>query len=248
MDSQGFVFLSVVANFNRIKLLTTDMELIRYVCMHSYVMELQTGEDGIDRLRRRDEWQQWVLKMEERDPSAQNAGPAQPLPQTSQLYDAPHNFDGRQGTSPRSNAANGSLESFQYQSIDGIAPTFGQVAMSPLPAPHGTYNSATQTPLSAAVSEFSPSARSTNNRGFSTPESHAQGTNIFTDEQVENLNILVRKPLNSAAPMVPPFHSMSSRTFSNGSIDGTTIHDELANLAERQSRPTLNGNGDGSER
>lgn len=75
MDSQGFVSLEFIAGFNRIKNLSTDLELIKLVCQQSSDIEYRTSEHGQDRLRRRDGWAQWVLKMEERDESARNEGP-----------------------------------------------------------------------------------------------------------------------------------------------------------------------------
>ncbi|KAJ8110359.1 hypothetical protein OPT61_g6781 [Boeremia exigua] len=75
MDSQGFVSLEFIAAFNRIKCLTTDVELLKLVCQQSGHVQYRTGEDGRDRLRRRDGWEQWVLNMTERDESAQNEGP-----------------------------------------------------------------------------------------------------------------------------------------------------------------------------
>jgi la-related protein 1 len=75
MDSQGFVFLTFVADFNRLKSLTTDYELLKYVCLNSPNIELRTGQDGKDRLRKAGDWEMWVLPMAERDPSAQNDGP-----------------------------------------------------------------------------------------------------------------------------------------------------------------------------
>lgn len=75
MDSQGFVYLETIANFHRIKQLSTDIELIKLVCQQSAVVEYRTGEDGQDRLRRREKWDQWVLSMADRDAKAQNEGP-----------------------------------------------------------------------------------------------------------------------------------------------------------------------------
>lgn len=75
MDSQGFVCLDFISAFNRIKNLTTDIELLKLVCRQSSHVQYLTGEDGRDRLRRREGWEQWVLSMADRDASAQNEGP-----------------------------------------------------------------------------------------------------------------------------------------------------------------------------
>lgn len=75
MDSQGFVFLSVLAGFNRIKQLTTDLDILKQVCHNSRTIEYLIGADGKDRLRKREDWKQWVMAVKERDVSAQNDGP-----------------------------------------------------------------------------------------------------------------------------------------------------------------------------
>ena len=242
MDSQGFVFLSVLAKFNRIKQLTPDTELIKYVCLNSPKMEFRQGSDGIDRLRKREGWQQWVLNMEERDPTAQNDGitPAQqPRILHIPMADVPNSYENRQGTLPKFNGAGPRDEVGQYLPPDGIPPPF--VPFAPSAMPNGNFSNAsvTQTPLSAAVPDFAPGMPSLNTRSLSLDAS-PHGTSSFTDEQVESLMIVVRKPVNTLLPLPPPFHSQSSRTFSNGSIDGRTIHDELFKLEERQPRSKTN--------
>lgn len=244
MDSQGFVFLSVLAKFNRIKQLTTIYATIQQVCVNSPNIEYYDPRvDGIDRVRKRDGWQQWVMKMEDRDPSAQNDGPP-PRPQHPSMNDAHHTFDDASAIPPRSSAMGNSVDNFQYQSLDSVTPLYNQA--DPMGVSNVADASAFQTPLSAAVSEFSPSVRSPNSRSFSQPDSQAPGTSVFTDEQVDNLNIVVRKPVTATTPTRPHFHSSSSRTFSNGSIDGRSINEELSKFADRQPVPTTNG--DASDR
>lgn len=75
MDSKGFVFLSFIADFNRIKQITTDIELIKSVCYNSHQIEYRIGSDGKDRIRPLTGWEQWVVPMNERDVSAQTDGP-----------------------------------------------------------------------------------------------------------------------------------------------------------------------------
>ena len=239
MDSQGFVFLSVLAKFNRIKQLTTNYATVQQVCVNSPNIEYYDPRvDGIDRVRKRDGWQQWVLKMEERDPSAQNDGPP-PRHQYPSMTDAHHTFDDASANSPRSNAIANSGESFQFQSLDSVAPPYSQIG--PADFSNEADASKIRAPLSAAVSEFSPSVRSHNSRSFSQPDPQAPGTSVFTDEQVDNLNIVVRKPVTATTPTRPHFHSSSSRTFSNGSIDGRSINEELSKFTDRQPFPAMNG-------
>lgn len=243
MDSQGFVFLSVLANFNRIRQLTQDMELIKLVCLNSVNIEIRTGEDGIDRLRKKEGWQQWVLSMEERDPSAQNEGSSrmhQPRIAQSPMFAVPYGFDEMLET-PASYTSQPHMAEHKQQ--DGIsASMYLPNGIGPTANEKPSVASTTQTPNPATVPDFSPAGPvPTNGRGFSPIEPHVHSASSFSDEQVESLMIVVRKPANTSAALPPPFHSASSRTFSNGSIDGRTITDELARFEERQPRPTVNG-------
>lgn len=240
MDSQGYVFLGVLAGFNRIVALTQDVEMIRYVCLNSQKIEFKPGQlwaDGRDRLRARESWKKFTLNMDQRDPSAQSDGPT---PAPAHSSEQTHGADDRQNLSPRSNASSGTAEFPPYQSLNAIAPSTTS-ATAHEPMINGNYTS-TQTPLSAAVSEFSPSAHSHTSRRFASPDPRSGDTKPFTDEDVQHLQIFVRQPINSA---IPQFHSASSRTFSNGSIDGRNIPEELSKSTERQSRPT---NGEVFER
>lgn len=242
MDSQGFVFLPVLAKFNRIRQLTQDLELIRYVCLNSPQIEFRTGSDGHDRLRKREGWQQWILSMEDRDPSVQNDGPNQVHQPYFQHYpvfnDTQYGLEDSQNTRP---------------SINGNSPHRNSDAMvrSPVSAspskPTANGNMGTdipaQTPLSAAVPDFTPRLSTTSNAEPTVLEPRQSMENSFTDEQVDLLMIVVRKPLKTAAQLSPPFHTASSRTFSNGSIDGRTIASELTTHDESLVPPSGNGEG-----
>ncbi|CRG85175.1 putative HTH La-type RNA-binding protein C1527,03 [Talaromyces islandicus] len=89
MDSQGFVRLAFIASFKRIKNLTEDYELLRHSSRQLKNADYQFSEDGQDRLRPRDKWEQWVLPLDQRDPSAQNDGylPAQFHPEADRHVD-----------------------------------------------------------------------------------------------------------------------------------------------------------------
>ncbi|KAL8770060.1 MAG: hypothetical protein Q9209_004098 [Squamulea sp. 1 TL-2023] len=247
MDSQGFVFLSVLAQFNRIRQLTQDLELIRYVCLNSPQIEFRTGSDGHDRLRKRDGWQQWILGIEDRDPSAQNDGPSQvhqPYLHQQPLAEVQYGLDDGQIIQPRL------THSSPHQAFDGMAPP--HVSTSPSkPTTNGNMDAdiPAQTPLSAAVPDFAPRRSVLSNAAPTVSENSQSMENSFTDEQVDLLMIVVRKPLKNPARMSPPFHSASSRTFSNGSIDGRTIASELTAYDESQVPLSVNGDGasDGTE-
>lgn len=75
MDSQGFVSLKFVAGFARMKQLSEDFEFIKSIVNQSPDFEMRNGFDGMPRIRRRTEWEKFVLNMDDRDPSARNDGP-----------------------------------------------------------------------------------------------------------------------------------------------------------------------------
>lgn len=60
MDSEGHVPLSLVANFNRVRYLTTDLELIKDALRSSKEIELNG-----DKMRRRNDWPTWILPKED---------------------------------------------------------------------------------------------------------------------------------------------------------------------------------------
>ena len=80
MDSKGYVLFTFVASFKRLRQLTDDQNIIRETCAQLPNIEYVRGDDGVERLRRRENPTQWPLPMEDRDPSAQNAGPANVSP------------------------------------------------------------------------------------------------------------------------------------------------------------------------
>ncbi|KAL8657001.1 MAG: hypothetical protein Q9226_002357 [Calogaya cf. arnoldii] len=240
MDSQGFVFLTVLAKFNRIRQLTQDIELIRYVCLNSPHIEFRTGSDGHDRLRKREGWQQWVLGMDERDPSAQNAGPAQVHQPYFQQYpvlsDTHYGPEDSENTHPPFNSSS------PHRASDGTVAS--PVSTSPSkPRVNGNANAdmPAHSTLSATVPDFAPRLTVLGNVAPMSSEKPQSLENSFTDEQVDLLMIVVRKPLKTPAQMSPPFHSASSRTFSNGSIDGRTIASELTAHDESRMPPSVNG-------
>ncbi|KAL2756159.1 hypothetical protein ACRALDRAFT_2027761 [Sodiomyces alcalophilus JCM 7366] len=76
MDSQGFVFLSVIHGFSRVNQLSGDnYTLLRASVADSAQIDFVTGKDAVDRVRSRHHWQKFVLPMEQRVESAQTAGP-----------------------------------------------------------------------------------------------------------------------------------------------------------------------------
>ncbi|KAF2661421.1 hypothetical protein K491DRAFT_587223 [Lophiostoma macrostomum CBS 122681] len=228
MDSQGFVFLSIIAAFNRIRQLTTDMELIKYVCYQSRTIEFRVGPDGRDRLRPHEGWAKWVLAMPERDPAVQNDGPGElhPPPQPH-----PNGFE--------------QVPYQQYPSIPAGTPS-GPV---PYPSMNGTHSGVPQA-SSTPPSEDLPNGQNTEGvNGFAGSNGHnvesaskdvSGEPDSFSDEQVDTLSVIV-KPNLAQVPQLPP---SASRTFSNGSIDSRSgVPDDSDKLNDTQSSLKVNGTG-----
>ena len=227
MDSQGFVFLSVLQSFNRIKQLTHDIELLRFVCLNSPKIEFQTGIDGRDRVRPAGSWKQWVLAKEERDQSVQHDEPPQLQQAQYPMYAAPdpHSI---MGQNPSFAPMNGysSPPKTEPVTVNGHGPN-GLPQMSDAHV--------TQTPLSATVPEFTPS----NHSSFPyQAQGHAYlNENEYTDEQVDNLMIVLRKSadpaISKSAEKMP-----TKETIPNG-LPGANGNPE--ELPEGGSQPTVNG-------
>ena len=219
MNSQGFVPLTVLTNFNRIKQLTPDIDLIRYVCRQSLVIDIQTAADGVDHIRKMEDWQQWVLTVEERDPSAQNDGPIFPPLSLYQQYGSPDGIHSPStmpifnNISPRHSA--GPIP-FQMDAMLPQASTNEPIRTSVVDdISNGMLNGSTipQTPLSAAVPDFTPHRTGSQHQQMSQLEPSLIGENGFTDEQVESLMIVIRKPVT---PSTSRSDATASRVFSNG--------------------------------
>lgn len=120
MDSQGFVALNFIANFKRIKTLTEDYELLRHVSRQLRTVEHYVGEDGVDRLRSREQWGQWVFPIDQRDPSAQSEGPP---PSRIESSPAQNHVEGAvNGVSHHHSLPNGT--SVSKTSLSSTAPEF----------------------------------------------------------------------------------------------------------------------------
>lgn len=231
MDSQGFVFLNFIAGFKRIQALTQEIELLRYACQESAHIDLIKGEDGVDRLRRKDGWEKWVLAMEERDASVRNPGPSYHQrydPQRMQQAQQMSMIQGYPAMSPPMFSPTGTESRFP--------PHYGNGSpVAPILNGNGS-NHNTDTPLSATVADFAPSQPPVNGTGDRLEEE-----TTFGDEDVANLKLVFASPKgNDASKAGASFHNASSRTFSNGSIDGRSIAEEMHD-DPRQGRGLTNG-------
>ncbi|KAF2798338.1 hypothetical protein K505DRAFT_357613 [Melanomma pulvis-pyrius CBS 109.77] len=226
MDSKGFVYLGFIAEFNRIKQLTTDMELIKLVCYQSRIIEFRVGLDGKERLRRREGWEQWVMGMSERDASAQNDGPDElhnpPVPH-------PNGFD--MSGMPR------------FPDMSAVSPTgpapFANEALYPIV--NGGHASPDVLP-NGSVAEGLNGSVVPNGLPIEISTKTVSGeSDSFSDEQVENLTVVVRKQDQPQTQALPP---AALRTFSNGTIDSrSSLQDETEQIAGRQSGLKVNGTG-----
>lgn len=142
MDSQGFVFLSVISNFKRVKHWTEDFEFLRNVCRQLRSVEYRMGGDGVDRLRRREKWEPWILSMEARDPSARNDGPPPSVVTSSNGAEAPNEM------------------SHLQSSLDNVilANRFKPGNLESVPG----FNGVSKTLLSSTAPEFSPNSANHN--------------------------------------------------------------------------------------
>jgi hypothetical protein len=206
MDSQGFVLLTRIADFNRVKRIAEgQVDLLRTVAQVSEdVVEYQYGSDGKDRIRHPTQWQKYVLAdKSQRDPSVQHDGveaapreswPVRPATQqitpinpTSPMSAFPYAGHQAFGEFPR--APNTDLVDYgRFQS----PPMNGQPFMTPhmngqpLRSPY--YNDPQMNGF------FSSNGSPVKPMNYSPPKSTAQptGLNISTDEQ----NINTEQPSN----------------------------------------------------
>ena len=74
MDEKGWIPLAVVANFNRVRMLTPDMMLIVEAMRDSPIVEV--AKDSAY-LRARETWESWILPLQQRDLSHNPVSPKQ---------------------------------------------------------------------------------------------------------------------------------------------------------------------------
>lgn len=230
MDSQGFVFLSFIAGFKRIQSLTQDFELLKFACSESDIIEIVKGNDGHDRLRRKEGWEQWVLALDERDEAARHSGPVETFT-IAQWNQGIHQqmMNSNHHTMSPVFSPNGTEQIYRPYT-NGVNLTSNV---------NGNGVSHPEVPLSAAVPDFAPGLLPVNGLAVNGHHDPLELEITFSDEEVTALTLVFASPKGNedAKPKVP-FHNASSRTFSNGSIDGKSVTDEY-NDDSRQGR-TLN--------
>ncbi|ATY63448.1 La domain family [Cordyceps militaris] len=96
MDSQGFVPLHFIAAFKRVRELSADIGMLRTVCEMSMEIDLVVGEDDVERVRRSEGWESFVLPLEDRDDLARNHGPVKLSFKSRLPYPMPPQYNGMQ--------------------------------------------------------------------------------------------------------------------------------------------------------
>ncbi|KAF1968372.1 hypothetical protein BU23DRAFT_480636 [Bimuria novae-zelandiae CBS 107.79] len=230
MDSKGFVFLNVISGFRRIQQLTTDLELIKLVCYQSRTIEFRVGHDGKDRLRARENWQQWVLPMDERDPSAQNEGPEElynpPIPH-------PHGFDpnGNPRYPDTSSAPGAYANEGSFPAVNGFHPGASQ---------HPSAGPTENLPNGVGAEHVNDNVIPNGNPIDDSTKAVSDEPDSFSDEQVESLIVIVRKQDDFQMPVLPPSPSC---LFSNASYSRNDAVDEPEGRVGSRATCTPNGAG-----
>ncbi|KAK7536101.1 uncharacterized protein J3D65DRAFT_403530 [Phyllosticta citribraziliensis] len=222
MDSQGFVFLNFISEFNRVKHLTTDMNLIKYACSLSTSIEIKVGSDGKDRLRRREGWEQWVLPVNDRDSAAQNDGPGeinQPSVAPPQPFDPRYMM--QYPMAPTDMPSSPTSGSGSFQPLNGVVHATSPMNGADLPngGPHSETLPSQFSGLNvAAVPSFAPNSSS---NGVN-PEADS-----FADSQTKGLTVIVRKTEKPSQPQSDSSHREED-------ISASELH---------QTGPGINGHG-----
>lgn len=239
MDSQGFLPLTLIANFKRMKELTTDLELIKYVCLQSDEYELRVGHDGRDRLRKRVDWANWVLPMADRDPTARNDGPTQAT-EVQTVYSSMYG----QSTSHQH-----TIHSYQPQGRDVHSQSFSGAAssFSPLPvnssvngfhSPSPTLNGKSSTGPDAGTdgetNDVQPAYSSTSRPAAN--QRTSEETDSHVDEQTQYLKVVVRplsENVSSDATPTAPVANVATNEVDNV-VEMEQSEDRLSRARSRQ--------------
>lgn len=253
MDSQGFVYLEVIASFNRIKQLTTDMELVKAACLNSGTVEIRVGEDGKDRLRKAIDWEKFIVPINDRFPAARNDGPSRlntperpmmaffaPPPPPPQMH-----MRGP-ASAPFSSMQQRSGDRRSYDQSFGISnglpgPFIPDLSGAP-GGPHGSEylnggDEGRGRPAKSPMRDNSASPAHQPLVATAGPTLSSDGdADTFQNQHVAQLTVCVKMKKEGA-----PFHSAASRTFSNGSIDARYMAGNATSESEATQQTTGNG-------
>lgn len=251
MDSYGFVFLDVIANFNRIKNLTQDKEMLKAACLRSDAIEIRVGvDDGKLRLRRREGWEKFLLPKEQREASAQTENQQElRLPEATQHFVAPPPaFRGPLSAGLPDPQHRRSFD--PSYAMNSAVPQFAQ--FSPLAEQYGEITNSDNLRGRATKSPIHDSSVSPGQSFIGSSEHADLEPDVFPDEQMSVLTVVVKPipPKTADKTASKPADKSSARTFSNGSIDTRSIFTELEKTSDEIAQPKVNGepavNGDNS--
>jgi la-related protein 1 len=168
MDSQGYVLFDTIASFRRMQAISSDIELIRAACADAMSIDFVQGQDGRDRLRRRVEWQPWVLDMNDRHEHGKSDGPGF-------VYHKSNDFlanqsmmpEGYIAASPAYYTPNGAGQEFQgfhsQPQLETLVNGYANDLVNGMTNGNGHVQ---ETQLSATVPEFSPQGLAGNGLSF----------------------------------------------------------------------------------
>ncbi|KAI0111553.1 hypothetical protein F4814DRAFT_359480 [Daldinia grandis] len=219
MDSQGFVPLGVIASFKRMQEIA-DYQIIRIACDTSPLIEFIVTEDGQDKVRRRENWEQWVLDIGTRFSNAQNDGPTSYRPFNSQMLYWPQMIPYGGEVPPMFSPTNADAHYGPYFYGNGVA--------SPTSNGINGHTRPSDSQLSATVPEFSPIGNpimgAASQQGEALPASFSNGlmldnadrktTTLPVGEQVGSL------PNGSHNSGGEEQASVSDKTITNGTYAG----------------------------
>ena len=239
MDSQGFIFLDVVANFNRVKQMTEDKQFIKAACMASVHINVRVGEDGRVRLRKDRDWEKWVLEMGQRDESAQNNGPERlEVPERPQLAtnNIPNHFRGPQsaGIPGRPHLDRRSYDS-SVAAMDPYSHFYGYGGFHP--EMYGGPMMGEEMRGRSGRSPMRESVASPVQQQTATPAA----SNAAEDDTSGDLDISALTVVVNMGDLRPSHHPAAARTFSNGSIDSRSTLPEPDAASSSTSKSMTNG-------
>ncbi|KAI1398771.1 hypothetical protein F4819DRAFT_489264 [Hypoxylon fuscum] len=225
MDSQGFVDLNVIATFRRMTEIAQDYHIIRIACENSPHIQLVVTEDGYDKVRRREKWQDWVLDMNLRHPSAQHNGPTRFQAFSSQGPYIPHVF-AYGGEAPAPIFSPAGMDSQYSHYMNGN--------MVPSPTSNGVnevngHPRPSESQLSATVPEFSP----TGNSGMGIADQHETASTNANGNELKLDNVSKKATAVS-----------SLEGHNNALPNGSANHEEMGptDLSVGPSTNGINGN------
>lgn len=247
--------------------------MLRHVCGQLKTIEFRPGEDGVDRLRRKEGWEPWIRPMSERDPSARNDGPpAGSRPpyrkhgssERSQFgglaFSGPNFRNGpvwnNEGYREASSVAHGSTMHANAPTFDShmsetpVATTLPEIdSQNRVPSSNEDTNPLTDKQSNESTDKAV--AEDTNGpvtNGHSAPTHIQHEEDVFPDEKIAELKVVVRNSDAHSPSLQPTFLANASRTFSHGSIDGHSFSsDAQLNGSGNSVVPNLRGGSGSSE-